>query len=747
MMHNYKDITKELLKTVGSMDDLTARYRAASGAEDPVSRNWQKNCENIREQVSEEMLRVAVVGAIKSGKSTFVNSLFKDDYLKRGAGVVTSIVTRIRKGEGLRARLWFKSWDTVNKEMKRSLLLFPAAEWPSEQKDFDIRREEDRQELEKALSSLHRDKLISNDSRSTDSVLLSSYLKGYERVKDIIAEEEVTLEYSGAEFEKHKDYSGNDDLALWLRDIELEIRAPELADKIEIADCQGSDSPNPLHLVMIQNYLLMTHLIVYVISSRTGLRQADIRFLTAIRKMGIMENTLFLVNFDFGDHDSREDLEKLLEKIREEIALICPDPNVFALSALFNLFKEKEKDLSVKDRLRFAHWKGELGLAEYSARETKRFHQLIQQKLTQERYVLLLKNHVERLHVISAGLRHRISLNRDLLQRDASGVGEMLESIRRHQEKTLEIRSMIRSTLDGAVRKIQQTLRTDTDRFFDCQYGICAETIRFLENFHVPYPEYGKDALTSGFNHMMYMLFQEIRAAVDTFMAENVNPEVIRFLREEEEKIREHFITLAAPYDVMVQDALREYNRSMEAIGISPLENTRMETVLPDTEHLREEAGVRLPRASSSMNYTATIRSEAVMRLGFFQMIAFFRKIFKKPLPEGEAEMQALKGGVSRLKKETRHSLLFHFKDFRENIKFQYLFRLTNALADRICDNLCEQFGTYAQDLSKIRDMVSRKQEDKDRILEALEGVENMRQEIQKGLAELKKNIEKILSP
>ena len=54
---------------------------------------WKTTCQIISEQISEEIMRVAVVGAIKSGKSTLVNTLFGGDYLKRGAGVVTSIVT------------------------------------------------------------------------------------------------------------------------------------------------------------------------------------------------------------------------------------------------------------------------------------------------------------------------------------------------------------------------------------------------------------------------------------------------------------------------------------------------------------------------------------------------------------------------------------------------------------------------------------------------------------------------------
>ena len=120
-------------------------------------RQWEQTSNSIARHILDQVVRVAVVGAIKSGKSTFVNSLLAYDYLKRGAGVVTSIVTRIRQGEQLKARLFLKSWNEVNDELNQALILFPTNEWRTEKIGFDIRRDKDRQELNKALKSLNRD--------------------------------------------------------------------------------------------------------------------------------------------------------------------------------------------------------------------------------------------------------------------------------------------------------------------------------------------------------------------------------------------------------------------------------------------------------------------------------------------------------------------------------------------------------------------------------------------------------------
>ncbi|MEZ4524543.1 MAG: hypothetical protein R2941_01300 [Desulfobacterales bacterium] len=65
-------------------------------------------------------------------------------------------------------------------------------------------------------------------------------------------------------------------------------------------------------------------------------------------RWALWKTTLFLINFDFGEHDSLKDLERVTTKIREDIALLRPEPEVYVLSALFNLFTAKEKELRVK---------------------------------------------------------------------------------------------------------------------------------------------------------------------------------------------------------------------------------------------------------------------------------------------------------------------------------------------------------------------------------------------------------------
>ena len=175
-MNNYDALKDDLLQINQDISSLFRNARSIPGLSNYSFEEWEKTCDSISEQIAKEIIRVAVVGPIKSGKSTFVNSLFKGDYLKRGAGVVTSIVTRIRCGPSLKATLYFKFWEEVNEDIEQALVLFPALDWRSENDRFELRRYRQRLALQEALNTLSTEQLITNDTRNVNSVLLSSYL-------------------------------------------------------------------------------------------------------------------------------------------------------------------------------------------------------------------------------------------------------------------------------------------------------------------------------------------------------------------------------------------------------------------------------------------------------------------------------------------------------------------------------------------------------------------------------------------
>ena len=699
----------------------------------PFSR-WEKAGRIIEEQINENILSVAVVGAIKSGKSTFVNALLEGDYLKRGAGVVTSIVTRMRKGPILQANLVFKTWEDVNSDIEQGMVLFPSLDDTSGDVHFDIRREKDRNELREALDSQGADQLIFQDTRDMNAVLLSSYLKGYERVAGVLSRETNTRQFKGPDFAGHKDFVGDDSLAVYLRDMELQIPGRQnLNDNIEIADCQGSDSPNPLHLAMIQSYLLKTHLIIYLISSRTGVRRADIKFLSMIKNMGIMENILFVINFDFNEHESLDDLGNLVEKTREDISAIKPGPEIFTFSALFDLLRRLGVDISEKDRLKREQWEKESRLRNFSDSERKRFETVFYKKLTRDRFNLLLKNHLERFSVMTDSLQDWAKITSDILSKNADEAEEIVEKITYEQEQMGQIKSMVRNTLDGATQKIKRELATDINSFLDVRYGdIIRDILEFIRDYHVDLREKKDDLEGMRLSATLYKVFQEFKHALDLFMAEKINLRLIRFTFEEEKKISDLLKNAAGPYNTMVKDTISRYEETLKNAGVQLTEHNFEYEFSFSVDTIRRMTGLSVPPLVSSLQYTAKIRTEVILRLGYYNFAKFIKRLFKRSTEKQEQEegkILALRDGIKRIKRETERSLVFHLGDYRENLKFQYIYKLVDAVSNNLHDMLLDRFQIFTTDTSEMMEMIGKEHNVKK---DAIDGLANMDRSLQK---------------
>ncbi|MFP4039048.1 MAG: dynamin family protein [Desulfosudaceae bacterium] len=718
-MDKYNDLKERLLALSDESLRLIDTVENASGVTDTTFENWKDTCRGIKRQVAEDLVRVAVVGPIKSGKSTIVNSLFKQDYLKRGAGVITAMVTKARRSDRLGATLFFKSWDEVNAEIARAVVMLPSSTLEADGHIPDIRHDSTRETLSRFVDELPQEYLIARDSRNINSVLLANYLEGYEAVRDILAEETVTRRFEREDFARHRDFVAEDRLAVYLKDIQLEIDSGDMDPGIEMADCQGSDSPNPMHLAKIQDYLLLTNLIVYVISSRTGIRQADINFLTMIRRMGIADNLIFVINCDFNEHESLDGLKSLVGRIAGEIALIQPDPEVHVFSGLYNLFRSQGKGwLSDKDARMLTQWELETELASYSDEGTRAFEASLYYQLNRRRYALLLENHVGRFSLVISGLHQWATVNLGMLAEDEQSVADIIASTRHHKSKLEQAGDLFKSTLEGSSRKLKKELKAECDRFFDARAGdILPDVLSFIRGWKADLGKYESSLATSGFSNTLYMIFQEFKQDLDTFMTKTINPRLMGFIKKMESRISAYFESIAASYDNMARDALSDYKKGMEQVGMEMDAIKQPVIKARDLEIIKTQHGLDLPPAEIIMNYTTKIRTEAVMRLGVYSAGRLIKKIFKRsPQNDRTNELRALKDGISRIKNETEKTITFHFKSYRENIKFQYVFKLVDGVSQGFHEAMLDRFSTYSADISHLHDALSEKRVDKEQL-------------------------------
>jgi hypothetical protein len=205
------------------------------------------------------------------------------------------------------------------------------------------------------------------------------------------------------------------------------------------------------------------------------------------------------------------------------------------------------------------------------------------------------------------------------------------------------------------------------------------------------------------------MVFQDFKQVLDRYMTETVNPRLIQFIRQDEKKIDTFLADVGAPFENIVQDTFNRYEETLASLGVEINGNVFDGSYTLDIETIKRNAGLTVPPLASSLTYTTKIRTEAVMRLGYYNMIKAIKKLFKRPIEsEKEGQMRALSDGLKRIKQETERSLVFHLGDYRENLKFQYIFKLVDVAANNLLDLLFDRFRIFTTDISEMQELVGK---------------------------------------
>jgi GTPase SAR1 family protein len=714
MAENAFDIKTELLNLCEDLRDVYSGYLKSedkSGIEE--FENVKKFFGSINKNIEDQVLKIAVVGAIKSGKSTFINSFLKSDFLKRGAGVITSVVTRVKAGKQKKAVVAFKTIDEINNDIKNSVVLLPEFEDNGNFDDFDIRNKDSRQRLDRVLLELKKEHLVTKDSREAKSVYLQSYLQGFERLENIL--EKGEFEFSEDNFDQYKDFASQEPLAVYVKDIYVEIPGNTIDEKTEIADCQGSDSTNPLHIARIQDYLLKTNFIIYLVSTRTGLRQADIIFLNMLKKMGLTGQSVFVLNADLSEHENLEDLQRVEKKTAEEISLIKSDAKYFTISALYELFKENENNLSEKDALRLEQWRLDRESSEFIQQGFRDFNNYFKNELILKKqfffYSSILTKITDKINELSERLEIKIKI---LDSGDQSAEKELLSQTKKFRE----VKNIIKNTMEGSKAKFDKSLKNEIDSFFSSNSKISSMVFDFIKAYKGDLNKYIVKTGDNSVKVNYFSLYQDFRQSLDNFVTREINPLVISFIRQKEKEIVAYYYELSKSSEYMVFETRNNFQKS---IGKDPV---KFGTNIPSPDNFSLEQAFEIPSALDSLNYNVVLRSSALAGSSVVFFKNLINRLFKSKASVSDETVKIIEKGLLKIKKETESSIKNHFLNYRENLKFQYILKFSEQVMDVYCKSLIESLDSYVNDFSDILEIMEKNQEAKKIYLEELKDFE-----------------------
>jgi hypothetical protein len=590
------------------------------------------------------------------------------------------MITRVQPGPEPGAVLQFKGWDEINGEIRRALGLLPNFRLVDRAEPLNLQVAEDREILAQVLAEAQEAELWTGGSLDQNFLLLKSYLDGYGLLKDLMPASGV-LPLAGPDLARHRELVTREVTAVYLKDVLLTIPFPWPAQGVELGDCQGSDSPFPQHLAQVLAYLIKSDLALYVISSRVGLRQADFQFLAELKRMGLMPHILALLNLDLGEHTSFEEVEKIRDRVSQELSSWQPDPRVYAFSALKLLLdrrKAQGEALDPREEAVLNMWALLPDSATFSDGEAARFEQDLKAALADLRTRRFAGGSLAQVQMVARGLREQLELTQDLLTRGLDAIKELETRLEARRQPLKATVATLSQTMEGAANRLKKALRSRVDSLLDRHSGLVGRDLdEFIRKFT---PEWEQLAPASGapvFRAVLYQLFQEFAKALAHHITGEVNIALVEFIREQEEWLRQELAHLWQPLFLALQEALTLYYREIAALGLPAAPPTLEAAAIPRPQ------GLEVPLLNLEVVPDWRFAREVWLRSGM-GAIGRAWDAFKRRLGlAGETEprkqlLRDLERALAALKDWLAEEVRVQLLDYREGLKFKYFFPLVD---------------------------------------------------------------------
>ncbi|MHB9073563.1 MAG: dynamin family protein [Desulfobaccales bacterium] len=668
------------MEEIGRLEAMAQEWISLFPQAAAQGQHWQKVLSQVKAHAAEDTCRLAVVGAVKSGKSTMINSLLGQDLLKRGAGILTAMITRVQPGPEPGAVLQFKGWDEINGEIRRALGLLPNPRLVERAEPLNLKEALDRELLAQVLAEAQEAELWTGGSLDQNYLLLKSYLEGYDLLKDLMPAT-GTLPLAGPDLARHRELVTREATAVYLKDVLLTIPFPWPAHGVELGDCQGSDSPFPQHLAQVLAYLIKSDLVLYVVSSRVGLRQADFQFLAELKRMGLIPHILALLNLDLGEHASSGEVVKIRDRVSQELSSWQPDPRVYAFSALKLLLDRRQARGEVLDPREAAVlkvWATDPDSTAFSDGEAVRFDQDLKTALSDLRTQRLAGGSMAQVQMVARGLREQLELTQDLLTRGMDAIKELEARLEARRQPLTATMATLSQTMEGAGNRLKKALRSRVDSLMDRHSGRVGKDLdEFIRNFKPDWDQLASPSGTPIFRTVLYQLFQDLAKALAHHITAEVNIALVEFIREQEEWLRQELVHSWQPLFLALQEALALYYREIAELGLPAAAPTLEATAIPRPQ------GLEVPLLNLEVVPDWRFSREVWLRSGMGFLGRTWDNLKRRLGLKGETDprrqlLRDLERALAALKDWLQEEVRVQLLNYREGLKFQYFFPLVD---------------------------------------------------------------------
>jgi len=539
-------------------------------------------------------------------------------------------------------------------------------------------------------------------------LLIKHAIQGFDTCKELVQADETCLTFESREFDKYKIFTSDPDKAFYIKDACLEVYGKIIDPDIEIADCQGADSIDPDQFGQILNYLESSNLIIYCISSRTGLRQADIIFLNQIKNLGLLDNIIFINNCDFSEHENFDDLVKVEKNIKENFEFLDINPKIFSLSSLYNLFQQCKSKLNNKDLIRLKLWQEERKIIKYCDLQSKEFNLFFKEAIDKNRSDYFFSNHFNRMATIMSHLEQHTKIFLGLLSSDKKNEKKTVKTLDDLEKNATRLETIVKKSIDNCVKDLKERIHLNLENAFMREHkGLLNNTLYYINNVSSLDVEQYKTTTNESFNQILYLMFQDFKRKLDLYVLENVKPEFKRFIKAQEEELISYFHSLFDSFQIdLIKDT--DISNSFENLPDPAIQYNGLVSL----EKIKKILGIQMPATVFEAKYTSKIRANVLTGFGFNTLSGILSILFKQHRVFSFSP--GLKKAGVKIKQENLKLVKTQFKQYYINLETDYFIPLIEAVTRDFKEQISERFALYHSYKSEAEQIFSLKQSEKE---------------------------------
>jgi len=449
--------TENFLRRIRDLEKILAQMEEYFPDNSHLER-WRQALPGLAELRRSYSLPLTCIGPVKSGKSTLINTLAGADLLPTGAGITTSFPTTVRAGKSFSARISLQPEETIREIFSQALELLFGEEL--EEPRPELFNPDDRARLMQLLDTCREQGGLTRHGIFDESYrLLRNLARGAERVAEYYRQQELEFTTADPEDQRYRDFIREEELSAYLKEVAIQAPLRLLPAYLALRDLPGLDTPNPSHQGLIIQQVGESPGLIYVISSRIGLRQADYQLLEHLRGLGLETRLLFVLNLDLDAHRDETELRAMTRRCREELHELGFNQPLYAFSALALYWTRSARPeaLGAFEKERLERWQQEEQKFALAREGAESFLEKLAELGRNEATTALLEHSRKRLRQVIGGARR-------LLAARIAG----LEGRSRDLDGDRQLRESDRQTLEAVLREIDQItvgIRDQVEKF------------------------------------------------------------------------------------------------------------------------------------------------------------------------------------------------------------------------------------------------------------------------------------------